>query len=67
MTKDEYEAIKTNQALWNALRALDFEIHKLPADVRRKLLDMQTDLREIAWNHLQSLNIEWPDKAGGGK
>ena len=59
MTKDEYEATKLNCDLWNAVRSLDFEIHRLDADARSSLLAMQVALREIAWSHLQSLKIDW--------
>ena len=58
MDKRDYEAVKLNCDLWQAVRALDIEIHKLPAEVRSKLLDMQTDLRDIAWKHMQSLEIK---------
>lgn len=62
MDKQEYESVKLNCDLWNAVRSLDIEIHKLDADARSSLLAMQTALREIAWTHLQSLKIDWKVK-----
>lgn len=61
MSKEEYEAAKLNCDLWSAVRALDFEIHKLDADARSSLLAMQVAWREIAWAHLQSLKIDWKE------
>ena len=61
MDKRDYEAVKLNCDLWQAVRALDIEIHKLPTEARSKLLDMQIELREIAWRHMQSLEIKGPE------
>lgn len=58
MDSRDYEAVRLNCDLWQAVRAMDFDIHRLPAEVRSKLLDMQIELREIAWKHMQSLEIK---------
>ena len=62
MDKHEYDAVRLNCDLWHAVRALDFEIHNLPADARSSMLNMQVALREIAWSHMQSLRMEWNAK-----